>query len=84
MRLFPSLERLGTRLPKKFRNHFAAIDRGHRAAGVIEEADRGIDAQHVIDRGVQIAAFDGAVLGYFTQAIGAADDPAPLDAAAAH
>ena len=63
---------------KKLADRLPVVDRRHRAAGVVQEVDARVDAQHVVDRGVDVCGVDRAVFRGFAEPVGRADDPAPL------
>ncbi|NBT17586.1 MAG: hypothetical protein EBT00_02210, partial [Proteobacteria bacterium] len=65
-------------------DHLAPVDDGHGAAGVVDEVGRRIDAEDVVDRGVEIEGGDGPVLHSLAPGVGAAHDPPPADSAAGH
>ena len=50
---------------QQFVNHLARFERWDRAAGVVEEVERRVNAQHVVHRVMDVGRGDGAVLGDF-------------------
>src|SRR5262245_14594375 len=59
------------------------IDCRNGPARVVEEADLGIDAEHAVERGMDVAGAERFVLGGFAEAVRAADEAATFHAAAA-
>src|ERR1700737_4363463 len=69
---------------QQLRNRLRAIGGGYGAAAVVKELRGRVDAQNVIDGGVEVRHGDRSILRSGAETVGAPDDATALDAAAAH
>src|SRR5688500_1469010 len=75
----PSSSGTSRRHLQQLGDHVAVVDGGDRAARAVEEVDVGIDAEHVVDRVVDVAGTQRTVVRLFSQSVVGSDDLTALE-----